>query len=211
VLRSYVQHAIHLSVDAQYIDVTIDLTFFEEWSASERKAMDADGNGSVTRSEQEAYLKRVEADTKRQVRLFVAGHEVPLAPLYPPAIDLLGDYRVGPAHHRLRVCCFSTTPVGLQAGDEIAVQDRLWPKANIILTTQAEGADGCRLATAVQTNTDSLPEKAVLQRQLTFKCLQPPSTELAAQPEGRGTLSPNMAEPGVARREITPPSNRNQP
>ena len=58
ILGSFVQHTVHLAVGAQHLDVTLDLTFFEEWSARERKAMDADGSGVITRSEQEAYLKK---------------------------------------------------------------------------------------------------------------------------------------------------------
>ena len=66
------------------MDVTLDLTFFEQWSASERAAMDADGNGAITRSEQEAYLKRIGAGLCQQVKLFVAGRELPLASAVRP-------------------------------------------------------------------------------------------------------------------------------
>jgi hypothetical protein len=174
-LGAYVQHAVHLAVDAQYVDVTIDLTFFEDWSAIERRSMDADGNGIITRSEQEAYLKRAEANTRKQVRLFVAGHEVPLEPLYLPEIDLLGNSRVGPGHHRLCLCFFAATPAGLRAGAEIVVEDGLWPQANIIVTSQVKSGDGCQLAPGVPANPDSSRQKAVQERRVTFKCLQPPA------------------------------------
>ena len=32
-LGECVQHAVHLTVGAQHMDVTLDLTFFEQWSA----------------------------------------------------------------------------------------------------------------------------------------------------------------------------------
>ena len=207
-LGAYVQHAVRLAVDAQYIDVTIDLTFFEQWSAFERQAMDADGNGVITRSEQEAYLKKVEADTRKQVRLFVAGQEVPLAPLYPPEIDLLGNNRVGPAHHRLRLCFFCSTPAGLRAGDDVAVKDGLWSAANILMTSQVDGGDGCRLATGAPTNPDLMQQKAVQPRRVTFKCLQPPLTRSAPQPERRSGLGIAVPKPTDAGGEFSPPTNR---
>ena len=201
-LGSYVQHAVHVAVDAQYLDVTFDLTFFEEWSAYERKAMDVDGNGVITRSEQEAYLKRVEADACRRVKLFVAGREVPLAPLYPPEIDLLANNRVGPAHHRLRLCFFVSTPAGLRAGDEIVVEDGLWSQANILVTAQADGGDGCRLGTGSPTNPDSA--KAGQQRRITFKCIQPPGTKSPGQRKrGNSRLSLGSS----VGKEFTPLSN----
>jgi len=178
-LGSCVQHAVHLAVGAQHIDVTLDLTFFEAWSASERAAMDADSNGVITRSEQEAYLKRIGAGLCKQVKLFVAGRELPLAPLYDPEIDLLANNRVGPAHHRLRLFFFVTTPAGLRAGDEIVVEDRLWPQAEILATPRVEGRDGCRLATERPADAALVPGKADEPGRIIFKCLRPPSTKPA--------------------------------
>jgi hypothetical protein len=194
-LGSFVQHNVHVAVGAQHLDVTLDLTFFEEWSARERKAMDADGNGVITRSEQEAYLRRIEADTCKQVKLFVSGREVSLASLYPPEIDLLANNRVGPAHHRLRLVIFVTTPASLRAGDEIVVEDRLWPLANILVTPQAEGRDGSRLVTGRPADADSLPGKADPSRRITFKCLQPPSTKPAARADHRRGSATTAPEP----------------
>jgi hypothetical protein len=203
-LGSYVQHGIHLAAGAQHLDVTLDLTFFEEWSGRERKAMDADDSGIITRSEQEAYLNRIEADTCKQVRLLVGGRKVPLASLYPPEIDLLADNRVGPAHHRLRLCFFATTPAGLRAGDEIVVEDRLWPQANILVTPQAEGRDGCRLATGQPADADSLTGKAGPSRRITFKCLQPPSAKPAARAEHRPGPAATASESPRSGQDLTP-------
>jgi hypothetical protein len=181
-LGSCVQHTVQLAVGARHMDVTLDLTFFEKWSASERGAMDADGNGAVERSEQEAYLKRIGPGLCKQVKLFVAGRELPLAPLYNPEIDLLANTRVGPAHHRLRLFFFVTTPSSLRPGDEIVVEDTLWPQAEILAIPRAEGRDGCRLAAERPADAASVSGKADEPRRITFKCLQPPSTKPAAHP-----------------------------
>ncbi len=147
-LGEFIQHGIQLTVGAQHIDVTVDLTFFEEWSAREREAMDADDSGDITRVELENYLKRLAPQLARQVKLQFADRELALVPLYEPEIDLLGDNQVGPAHHRLRLFFFAPTPE-LRAGDELVIESDLWPEAKAIATPQSEGRDGCKLTTLI--------------------------------------------------------------
>jgi hypothetical protein len=179
-LGACVQHCVRVTVGARHIDVTLDLTFFEQWSASERAAMDANSDGVITRPEREAYLRRIGTNVCNQVKLFVAGRELSLALLYDPELDLLENSRVGPAHHRLRLSLFGATPIDLRAGDEMMVEEKLWPSAETLVTTLAEGRDGCRLATGLPTGAELLPGKAEPPRRITFKCLQPPSAKPAA-------------------------------
>jgi hypothetical protein len=202
-LGSCVQHAVHLAVGAQHIDVTLDLTFFEEWSASERATMDADGNSGITRSEQDAYLKRIGPGLGQQVKLFVAGRELALALLYDPELDLLGNHRVGPAHHRLRLFLFGTTPAGLRAGDEIVVEDKLWPQADMLATPRAEGRDGCRLAAERPADAALLPDKPGQPRRTTFKCLQPPSMKPAPHAVHSGGPVTTTPRPSTSRPDLT--------
>ena len=98
VLGTFVQHGAHLTVGAQHIDITLDLTFFEEWSARERGVMDADASGNITKSERESYAKKLAPQLYKQVKLRVAGRELPLVPLYDPEVDLLANNKVGPAN-----------------------------------------------------------------------------------------------------------------
>lgn len=175
ILSEFIQHNLNLNVSAQHMDVTVDLTFFEEWSARERKAMDADGSGDITRAEQEAYLKRIAPQLAKQIKLHVAGRELPLVPLYDPEVDLLADNQVGPAHHRLRLCFFVPAPE-LSAGDEIVIEDQLWPEAKAIATPQTEGRDGCKLAAVVSVGAGLTNPRAQVEKRLfKFRCLQPPT------------------------------------
>jgi hypothetical protein len=193
-----VQHAVRLVVGAQHIDVILELTFFEEWSASERAAMDADRSGVISRSEQESYLKRIGTEMRKQVKLVAAGREVPLAPLYDPELDLLGNNRVGPAHHRLRLFFFTATPAGLRTGDEIVVEDKLWPGAKVLATPRVEGRDGCCLATEGSADASLLPGKAGQPLRITFKCLHPPATKPAPRSEchRESVTTASEAQPG---------------
>ena len=125
---AYVQHSVRLSVNASHIDLTLDLTFFEEWSAKERLAMDTDSDGRISRREMDVYVKKLAPQIAKQVKVRVAERELSLAPLYEPEIDLLGNDQTGPAHHRLRIFFFAMTPAQLHAGDQIVIEDSLWPK-----------------------------------------------------------------------------------
>jgi hypothetical protein len=144
-LAAYIQHGMSLTVGARYSDLEIDLTFFEEWSARERAIMDADGNGRITRSELGAYSKKLESELEGQVKMRVAGQDLTLTLLYAPEVDLLGNDRVGPAHHRLRVLFFAPTSAQMRAGDEIVIEDLLWPAAKALGALQANGRDRCTL------------------------------------------------------------------
>jgi hypothetical protein len=188
VFRAYVQHNVHLTIGARYMDLVLDLTFFEEWSARERALMDADANGRITRSELEAYLKKLAPHVARQVQLRVDGRALTPVPLYDPEVDLLGDDKVGPAHHRLRLCFFLTTPADLRADSEIVIEDRLWPDAKALGTLQAEGHDGCTLEAERPSDPDFAPARPGEARLFKFRCLKPP----AADSLGPGRVAPKL-------------------
>lgn len=173
-LRAYIQHGIQLSVDAEHIDLTVDLTFFEQWSEHERREMDTDANGRISLHEQQAYLKKVATELYRQVKLRVAGRELELIPLYEPEVDLLADDRVEPAHHRLRLFFFVATPTALRAGDEITVEDRLWPQAKVLGTPEFVGPDGAEFTTVTRVGSALASASVEAGRLFRFRCLKPP-------------------------------------
>ena len=172
-LAACVQHRLQLTVGARYLDLTLDLTFFEEWSARERRAMDADGNGRITRSESEAYLKKLAPVLAQQLRLRVAGRELELVPLYDPELDLLVSNQTGPGHHRLRLWFFAS-PAALRAGDEIVVEDGLWPQAPALATLQVEGRDGCALEAGTPGDPGFAPALPGQARLFHARCLKAP-------------------------------------
>jgi len=177
---TYIQHQVQIIVGAQYIDVTVDLTFFEEWSASERRQMDANGDGQITQAELDSYLKRLEPQLAAQVRISVAGSELALVPLYEPEVDLLGNDKVGPWHHRLRLLFFAPTPTSLRPTDVIVIEDGLWSGAKAIVTLQAEGHDGCVLKPEMPSDVSVAPAPPGGARRFTVRCLRPPATPIAA-------------------------------
>lgn len=146
-LARYIQHTAHLTVGAKHLDLELELTFFEEESTKERQAMDADGDGRISSAEKESYLTRLAPTLRRSVTLRVGGSEVALTPLYEPELDLLANNRTGPGHHCLRLFLFASTPPHLRPGDEIVVEDRLWPAASSFGTMHTDGREGFKLQT----------------------------------------------------------------
>jgi hypothetical protein len=192
---AYIQHRVLLTVGAGYSDVEIDLTFFEEWSAHERAAMDADANGRITRGEVESYVKKRAPELARQVKLRVAGHELALVPLYAPEVDLLGNDQAGPAHHRLRLFFFVPTPTALHAGDEIVIEDRLWPPAKALGMLQAEGRDGCSLESGRTSDPGLAPARADEARLFKARCLKPPKVKADKPAVSRAKPSSTASDP----------------
>jgi hypothetical protein len=172
---AYVQHRVHLTAGATHIDVNLDLTFFEEWSWRERRRMDADQDGRISRSELDEYIKKNAPDWNKQVRLLAAGHELPLVELFEPEVDLLGTDRAAPAHHRLRLSFFASTPPGLRPGDPLVVESSLWSEAKGLVSVQAVGQDGCKLEAEKRDQPTVPPARPGEHRQFTIRCLHPPS------------------------------------
>ncbi len=196
VFRAYVQHNIHLTIGARYIDLVVDLTLFEEWSAKERALMDANADGHVTRAELDAYIKKLAPQLAKQVQLCVAGRELTPTPLYDPEIDLLGDEKVEPAHHRLRLFFFLPTPADLPADTEVVVKDRFWPEAKALGTLQAEGRDGCTLEAEKPSDPGFAPAGPGEARLFKFRCLKPPKRDGRAS--GKFPPSPSKAVSDLA-------------
>jgi hypothetical protein len=189
ILAAYIQHGVHVKVDGQNIDLTLDLTFFEGPSARERALMDIDANGRITRAEVDAYLKKLSPALFKQVKLRVAGREVPLVPLYDPEIDLFNEQTTALAHHRLRLYFFAVTPAELRTGDEILVEDQLWPESKSFGTPQAEGGDGCNLVPENSVRVSSALKPALESRQFRFRCLTPPKLKPTATANARISAS----------------------
>ena len=161
------------------MDVTIQLTFFEDSSAQERTRMDANKDGKVSRDEIESYLKDIETNSGKAVKLRVGGKTVELDGLYAPQLDLLGNDRVQRNHHQLTLHFFAPTPPHLSVGAELVVEDRLWPEFRALGAVQAEGRDGCRLEAVQFSDPVFVPAQDSEARQFKARILAPPVVSTA--------------------------------
>lgn len=172
---AYIQHRVAVTMGVQHVDVTVQLTFFEEGSAHEREHMDANNDGRISRAEIDAYLRELEPMLAKGASLRIGERAAPLIPLHTAELDLLGQDRVGRGHHRLTVYYFAPTPAQLAAGAEIIVEDRLWPKARALGSIQAEGKDGCRLEALPASDPVFPPAKDTEARLFKSRILSPPA------------------------------------
>jgi hypothetical protein len=181
VLTTYIQHRVGVVVAARYLDVTVELTFFEDGSEHEREHMDADGDGRLSRAETDAWLRQLEPRLAEAIKLRVDGRPVALIPLRAPELDLLGDWRVGRGHHRLTLFFFASTPPTWRPGAEVVVEDRLWPKVRALVALQVEGRDGARLEAVPFADSLLPPARDGEPRMFKARVLTPPRAAPAAE------------------------------
>lgn len=144
-LGAAIQHRVGVVVGPRDIDVTLELTFFEVASRHEREHMDTDGDGRVSHGEIVRYLRDGAPEWEGGLVMRLDGRPVPLMMLAPPALDMLGNSRVGPGHHRLTLRWFARRPEALRSGAVIELNERLWPGGDVLPVLEASGQGGFRL------------------------------------------------------------------
>lgn len=142
VYMTYLRHDVSVTVSPENIDITVELTFFEMPSLSERRRMDRDRDGSISDRERDLYLAEIGGELVDAVVLAVDGRSVDVMPLYESQIDLLDVAEVAPAHHVLRLYRFARTPSWFQTDSRVVVKDALWPNAPALRFAEAAGQDG---------------------------------------------------------------------
>jgi len=176
---AYIQHRIALTLGAEYLDVTVQLTFFEDGSQHEREHMDTNGDGQLSRREIDRYLAGLETSSARAVTLRLAGKPVELTPLYAPQLDLLGNDRVGRGHHRLTLHFFATTPNDLAVNWDLTSEDRLGPGIRSLGALQVEGRVGARLEALPAADPLHPPARDGAPREFRARLLAPPVLPIA--------------------------------
>lgn len=192
VFMTCIQHRVTAVVGPANIDIRIELTFFEIRSMSERRHMDADGDGTITSAEVEAYISRIAGSLAGGVHLSVAGRPVDVMPLYRPEVDLLGVDQVAPAHHVLRLFYFARTPAGLVPGDDLAIEDGLWRDVARIGSLEAAGEGGFRMLAAASVDSPLASDTPGKPLVLSSRCTAVPSG--VSRPPGVAATKGRMAE-----------------
>ena len=135
-------HRVQMNANARHLDIIVELTFFETWSARERERMDANRDGRLQRSEVEHHAAQLERSLVPALSLEIAGRRVPLVALYAPEINLLGHDSITGGHHQLRLRIFATLPVELPEGASVTLESRLWPEARSLTEFSGAGSTG---------------------------------------------------------------------
>jgi hypothetical protein len=175
---AYLQHRVGIVVGARHVDVTVQLTFFEDGSEHERAHLDTSGDGRISRAEIERYEQDAETTLAQAVKLHMGGQLLELAPLCMPKLDLLGNNNVGRGHHQLTLRLFAPTLPSLQTGTELVVEDRLWPEMRALGSVHVEGRDGCRLEAEPPSDPLHPPARDGEAREFRARVVTPPTSRV---------------------------------
>ena len=179
VTMTYARHDLRVTVSPENIDITVELTFFEMPSLSERRRMDRDRSGVISADERGRYLAELAGRLDDAVTLTVDGRPVEVMPLYGPEIDLLDVAEVAPAHHVLRLYTFARTPAGLKADSVIVVKDMLWPNVPALRSAEVAGKKGITAGIEGDVGVESLTATDTL----TVRCVSMPPNRQALKAE----------------------------
>ena len=138
-LRNYVQHRAVVAVGPTNIDLTLEFTFHENSSMTERARMDAKHDGRISDTEIRAYLAARTDVSEQSLALSVDAEPLELVPLYDPTLDLSGDTRVRQHTNVLRLYYFALTRDRLAPGGVLTLRDGLWIQGFLRLKRRKKG------------------------------------------------------------------------
>jgi hypothetical protein len=194
VYMTYMRHDVRVTVSPENIDITIELTFFEMPSLSERRRMDRDRSGVVSDEECDHYLAALADQLDDAVNVTVDGRAVEVMPLYEPQIDLLDVAEVAPTHHVLRLYTFARTPPGFKADSRIVVKDALWPNVPALRSAEVAGEKG--ITAMIEDDVDVDPSAAT--DTLRVRCV--------SMPPDREALKAERAQAGMLGKIVVAPA-----
>lgn len=147
VYMEYIEHQVHVRVGPANIDITVELRFNEVQSLAQRRRMDGDRDGIISRPEQARYLRRMRRELADAFRLNCQGKPLDVIELYAPELDLLGAEGVSPTHHVLRLSYFARTPRPLALPAKLELEDAGWAGAPALWLFRGTGEPGVNLQT----------------------------------------------------------------
>ena len=143
-LEHYVRESLFISVGTENVDVKIQFSFPASLSLVERKFMDQDGNGTLSKEEQGNYLKNIQARAEKQLRFSINGQSTMLIPLEEPVLDLQDTQKIEAHPHELRLAYFARLPQTFGVGGTFTLDSGLWPDMPLLISVSFEGEEGIR-------------------------------------------------------------------
>jgi hypothetical protein len=193
-LTDHVEHRMTVTADRRNIDIHLELTFHDMRSLLERRRIDADRNGIITRVEANRYLAAMADTLEDGIIVTCAGTRLNAAFLDDPQLDLENDLGTLGARHLLRLSWFVRTPPDMSS-DRFEIEDRLWSAAAASCTAGAgRSVDMC--VTAPPGQLIWLPHKDRDPRVVTFSVRPTPVRASAVSFQLRETHHATATRPG---------------
>ena len=142
-LSGIVQHTVELSMDAEYIDLGVQLRFNGPQAQTMYESLDKNGDGQLSHPEKKGYTKTLNRMLHTHLSLKVGHSTLDLVQRYEPRFQYSGDGLS--ATLDISLFCFSRLPKRLWAASRIEIEDRLFPNLPGIASFSASGKDGINL------------------------------------------------------------------
>lgn len=146
-LSEYVQHEATLDAHGEYIDITLQLTFFDELAEARRRSLDRDGNGDISPEEQTALKKALLLEAEKAIVLQADGTGVELVSRFDPEIECAVPGSGG-AHLRfvIRLHFFAERPPLPAGGVSLELTDGLLGDIPAMASLRVTGKDGLSIS-----------------------------------------------------------------
>ena len=132
--------------------------------------MDGNGDGNLSKAEQEQYLNDIQLRAEQLLRLSVDGEAVLLIPLEEPRLDLQDAPGVEAHPHALSLAYFARVPETFGVGSTIALDSGLWTGTPLMVSVSTEGLAGIRLQSVDAQGLKQSSEMAALFRVTEARC-----------------------------------------
>lgn len=148
-LSAYIQHDVHLEASKAYLDLTLQLTFFDDEAEAQRSILDTNGDGDFSVEERAAFKKALLAEAEKALSLHVAGTRVELVSRFDPEIECAVPPG-GEAHLRfdIRLHFFADLPALPGGKAALEVHDSLFADVPAMASLRVSAKDGFEIVAA---------------------------------------------------------------
>ena len=148
-LSAYVQHDVLLEASKAYLDITVQLTFFDDEAEAQRRALDVNGDGNFSAKERAAFEKALVAKAEKTLLLYVDGTALELVPRFDPEIACAVPPG-GEAHLRfeIRLHFFADLPALPDGRAALEVHDSLFADVPAMASLRVAAKDGIQISAA---------------------------------------------------------------
>jgi hypothetical protein len=145
-LSAYVQHDVLLEASKAYLDLTVQLTFFDDEAEAQRSALDVNGDGDFSAEERAAFKKALMAEAEKTLLLHVDGAALELVSRFDPEI-VCAVPPGGEAHLRfeIRLHFFADLPALPDGKAALEVHDSLFADVPAMASLRVSAKDGTQI------------------------------------------------------------------
>lgn len=144
-LEKYIRQEVSVAIREGTLDVKLQCVFPSDISLTERRHMDANGDGELSSDEKAAYLHDIQERAEKQVRILFNDKVMVLIPLEEPVLDLQDATGVEAHPHEIRLAWFVRVPESFGVGGRLVIESEWWTNRPLLLSVRTDVAQGIRL------------------------------------------------------------------